>query len=71
MAGVIELHLDIVVEIQEMVVTDGDKEVHTGAGISLGIDGLQGGKALLAAFLVEPLHIVLLDEARVGEHDAA
>ena len=32
---------------------------------------MQGGKALLAAFLVEPLHIVLLDEARVGEHDAA
>ena len=71
MAGVIELHLDIVVEIQEMVVTDGDKEVHTGSGISLCIDGLQGGKALLTAFLVEPLHIVLLDEARVGEHDAA
>ena len=26
---------------------------------------------MLAAFLVEPLHIVFLDETAVGEHDAA
>ena len=26
---------------------------------------------MFAAFLVEPLHIVLLDETAVGEHDAA
>ena len=71
MPCVVELHLDVVVEHEVVVVVHRDEEVHAGAGVFLGVDGFKGGQPLLAAFLVEPFHIVLLDETAVREHDVA
>ena len=70
-ARVVELHLNVTVQIEIAVVADGDEKVHTSTRIFLSVNGLQSGQALFAAFLVEPFHIILLYEARVGEHDAA
>ena len=70
-ARIVELHLNIIVQIEVAVVADSDEKVHTSTRIFLSVNGVHGWQTLLAAFLVEPLHIVLLNEARVGEHDAA
>ena len=70
-ARVVELHLYVIVEVEVAVVGHGDEQFHAGACVFLGVDGLQCRQTFLAAFLVEPHHIVLLDEAAVGQHDAA
>ena len=71
MARVVELHLNIIVDVEIAVVGHGDEKLHAGTGVLLGVDRLQGGQPLAAAFLVEPYHIVLLNEAAVGQHDVA
>ncbi len=68
---IVEFHFYVVVQIEVAVVADGNEKPDTGPCVFLSKNGLQRGQALFAAFLVEPFHVVLLYEARVGEHDAA
>ena len=69
MTCIVELHRHLALNVELFVVGDTDEAAHTGLSVLLVVDGLHRFEPLRLALLVEGDGILLLNAARVGQHD--